>query len=143
MKQPGANVLREARMLAKAKNTVWESGDWLSAADIASHAADGSSNNDSLPSEWERTGRIFSISYNGSDYYPGYGLDRGEKVGPHPAMAQVIKILQSKRNGWGMAFWFASVNSYLGGKRPQDMLEVDLALVVAAAEKELAGVTHG
>lgn len=33
-----------------------------------------------------------------------------------------------------MAFWFSAVNSYLGGKRQQDMLDTEQALVIAAAE---------
>ena len=143
VKQPGANALREAQMLEKAKKAVWESSDWLSAADIANLAPDDSGNHDSLPSEWERTGRIFSIQYNGGDYYPGYGLDRGVLLQPHPSMAEVIKVLQTKKKGWGMAFWFASVNSSLGGKRPQDVLKTELDLVVAAAVDEVAGITHG
>jgi hypothetical protein len=142
MKQPDSNFRREARMLATAKKAVWESCDWLSAADIVSQGASDPRAYDFLPSEWERAGRIFSIRYHGSNYYPAYGLARNTSVRPHPTMAKVIQILQGKRNGWGMAFWFASVNSYLGGKRPQDMLEAEQALVVAA-ENEVAGVNHG
>ncbi|CAD2251032.1 hypothetical protein PSEUDT2PL_00014 [Stutzerimonas stutzeri] len=35
------------------------------------------------------------------------------------------------------------MNSYLGGERPQDLLIAVPARVVAAAEYEVAGVTHG
>jgi hypothetical protein len=41
----------------------------------------------------------------------------------------------SDQKEWlGMAFWFSAVNSYLGGKRQQDMLDTEQALVIAAAE---------
>lgn len=68
MKQPDSNVLREARILAAAKKAVWEGCDWLSVADIVSQGANNSSASDSMPREWERAGRIFSIRYHSRDY---------------------------------------------------------------------------
>lgn len=44
---------------------------------------------------------------------------------------------------WGLAYWFASVNSFLGGKRPQDLLIDTPDRVVDAAKDEVAGVLHG
>ena len=70
-------------------------------------------------------------------------MDQGAKVRPRPEMVEVIKVLQSTKNGWGMAFWFASSNFYLRGKRPQDVLETELSLVITAAENEVLGITHG
>ena len=35
------------------------------------------------------------------------------------------------------------LNGFLGDRRPQDLLAGDLALVIAAAKDELAGVRHG
>lgn len=58
-------------------------------------------------------------------------------------MAEVLRVFDGKKEGWGLAYWFASVNSYLGGKRPQDLLIAAPARVVAAVEDEVAGVTHG
>lgn len=42
-----------------------------------------------------------------------------------------------------MAFWFLSANSFLGGKRPQDMLATQPDLVIDAARDEVQGVAHG
>ncbi|WP_166365688.1 hypothetical protein [Pseudomonas akapageensis] len=136
-------VFKEAQMLAKAKKTVLESGDWLSAGDIANLAEFTSRNPSSQPNKWKREGRIFAIRHNGSDYFPIYALDKDTGYRPLPAMAEVLKKFGGSKDGWGLAFWFASVNSYLGGKRPQDLLKTGPARVVAAAEDEVAGVTHG
>jgi hypothetical protein len=138
-----SNLLREAQMLAKAKKAVLESGDWVSAAEIAKLGAFRSSNPSSQPNKWKREQRLFAIRHNGVDYFPVYGLDKDAAYRPLPAMREVIKVLEPEKSGWGMAYWFASVNSYLGGKRPQDLLSRDPQRVIAAAREEAAGVTHG
>lgn len=138
-----ANLMREAHMLAKAKKAVLESGDWVSAAEIAKLGEFTSNNPSSQPNKWKREKRIFAIRHNGSDYFPVYGLDKDAAFRPLPAMKNVITVLCSEKSGWGMAYWFASVNSYLGGKRPQDLISKDPQRVVAAAENEVAGITHG
>jgi hypothetical protein len=46
------------------------------------------------------------------------------------------------RDGWGLAFWFHSANSFLGGKRPKDFLASQSGLVVAAAADEVIAAVH-
>ncbi|MFC5696754.1 hypothetical protein ACFPU0_14430 [Pseudomonas sp. GCM10022186] len=136
-------VFTEAQMLAKAKKTVLESGSWVSAGDIASLAGFTSRNSSSQPNRWKRERRIFAIRHNGSDYFPIYALDKEAGYRPLPAMAEVLKVFDGQKDGWGLAYWFASVNSCLSGNRPQDLLTVAPARVIAAAADEVAGVTHG
>lgn len=136
-------VFKQAKMLAKAKKAVLESGDWLSAGDIANLAQLTSRNTSSLPNRWKREGRIFAICHNGCDYFPIYALDKDAGYRPLPAMAEVLKVFDGQKDGWGLAYWFAALNSYLGGKRPQDLFTIDPARVVAAAADEVAGVAHG
>lgn len=138
----GPVVFMEAQMLAKAKKAVLESGDWLSVRDIASLAECNCSPSSRL-NEWKREGRIFSIHHNGSDYFPIYALNKDAGYQPLVAMAEVLKVFDGKKDEWGLAYWFISVNSYLGGERPQDLLIAVPARVVGAAEYEVAGVTHG
>lgn len=42
-----------------------------------------------------------------------------------------------------MAIWFQSVNSYLGGEKPQALIGSDPDLVIDAALDEVQGVMHG
>jgi len=42
-----------------------------------------------------------------------------------------------------MAYWFMSSNSFLGGKRPQDLLMSAPEKVIAAAQDEVQAVAHG
>ena len=66
------------------------------------------------------------------DYFPPYALDPSTDYRP----AQGLAAFLGRKDGWGLAYWFASVNSFIGGKRPQDLL-------IAAAQDDVAGVLHG
>ncbi len=47
------------------------------------------------------------------------------------------------RNGWEIAFWFAGVNSYLGGHAPKDIVASQPEAVLKAAMTEATGLQHG
>jgi len=47
------------------------------------------------------------------------------------------------RDAWGIAFWFAALNSFLDDRRPQDILATEPELVIAAAKDEMAELQHG
>lgn len=143
-KQPvPSTLLREARTLAQAKTEILQSNDWVTANEISHLAQFSSRNPRSRPNKWKRDNRIFAIRHNGCDYFPVYGLDKDAAYRPLPAIREVIKILEAKKSSWGMAYWFASVSSLLGGKRPQDLLVTDPQRVIEAAKDEAAGITHG
>jgi hypothetical protein len=46
------------------------------------------------------------------------------------------------KDGWAMAFWFASPNTFLGGKRPKEVLSANPLGVLSAAKEEVSGVVH-
>lgn len=140
---PTPNELREATMLARARTAVLESGDWMTAAEIASVAGFSASNPSTQPNKWKREGAIFAIRHNGIDYFPSYGLDAGAGYRPRKAMAQVLKIFGDSKDGWGLSYWFMSANSFLGGKSPRELLASDPERVLAAAADECEGVPHG
>ena len=136
-------LLREAAMLVAARKAVLASGDWLSATELASLAGFSPRNPSAQPHKWTRQGQIFAIHHKGIDYFPGFGLDPDRGFRPLKALADVIGILAGHKDGWGMAYWFQSVNGFLGGKRPQDLLATDPDRVIAAARDEVLGVLHG
>ncbi|MFT8232329.1 hypothetical protein ACLNBI_12325 [Pseudomonas guariconensis] len=136
-------LLKEAAMLVQARKAVLESGDWLTAAEVAQLAGLSTRNPSAQPNKWKKQGLIFAISHNGVDYYPGYGLDSEAGFRPLKAMAKVIEAFAGHKNGWGMAYWFRSDNSFLGGKRPQDLLATVPERVIEAALDEVQEVAHG
>lgn len=140
---PSPRLLKEAAMLVQARRAVLESGDWLTAADIAHLAGLSTRNPSAQPNKWKKQGQIFAIHHGGIDYFPGYGLDRDAGFRPIKALAKVIETFAGHKDGWGMAYWFRSDNSFLGGKRPQDLLVSAPERVIEAARDELQGIAHG
>lgn len=140
---PQPNVLKEAEMQAHARAAVLASGDWMTASQIAHAAGFSASNPSAQPSKWKREKSIFTISHNGTDYFPGYGLDPSAGYRPLKALARIIEIFDEHKDGWGMAYWFMSPNSFLGGERPQDLMRSAPQRVADAALDELEGVAHG
>jgi hypothetical protein len=141
----GAKSVRlEEEMVAKARVDVIESAKWLSATQVAELARLSTVNPNSQPSRWKRAGRIFAIKPAGSvELFPAYGLDPSSGYRPLKELAEIIRILGEKKDAWGIAYWFASLNSFLGGTRPQDVLTQEPRRVIAAAADEVEDVVHG
>ncbi len=137
------HMLVEARMTALARRKVLVSGDWLTAAQVTELAGFSSSNLSAQPNKWKKEAQIFAIRHKGLDYFPAYGLDAEAGYRPLKALASILAVFGTAKDGWGLAYWFASASSFLGGKRPQDMLPKSVDRVLAAAADEMAEITHG
>lgn len=140
---PSPREIKEAAMLGNARKTVLESGDWANAVDIAKLAGLSSRNPSAQPNKWKKQGQIFAIKEKGVDYFPLYGLDREANYRPVKALAKIIEIFNAHKDDWGMAYWFHSDNSFLGGARPQDLLASAPERVIEAAMDEIQEVAHG
>ncbi|MGY2293255.1 hypothetical protein ACW9H6_26490 [Pseudomonas sp. SDO528_S397] len=140
---PSPRLLKEAAMLVQARKAVLESADWLTAAQLAELAGLSPRNPSAQPNKWKKQGLIFAISHNGVDYYPAYGLSRDTGFRPLKALARVIDVFAGHKDSWGMAYWFRSPNSFLGGQRPQDLLARDVQRVIDAAHDEVQDIAHG
>jgi hypothetical protein len=136
-------ALAEARMMVDAKSTILRSGDFLPASEIARMAGYITKNPSAQPNKWKRDGAIFAFQHKGIDYFPRYALNAVESYRPYKALADVLKIFGETKSGWGAAFWFAGLNSFLDNQRPQDLLAKRPDLVVAAAQDEVNGVKNG
>lgn len=134
---------REAILQSKAQARVVASGDWLTWPElnallpvVAEQLGDGT------PDRY-LDGTIFSINYEGSEYFPRFALEARTLAIAAQGMQRVIAVLATRMNGWGMAFWFESSNSFLAGKLPKDIICSDPDAVVQAAQEEIDGVSHG
>lgn len=134
---------RDASMLRAARRAVFEACDWLTAEQVVGIACLDASGSPVRPDCWIAEGQIFSVRYGQHDYFPAYGLDPGREYRPIAALADVLQVFDSTKDGWHLAYWFASVNSYLRGKRPLDLLATEPGRVIVAAQEEARGVWHG
>tara|TARA_R110002124_G_scaffold138003_1_gene301245 strand:+ start:130 stop:627 length:498 start_codon:yes stop_codon:yes gene_type:complete len=135
--------LREAEMEARARRAVMESGDWLTVDEILQLSGVSSRSDCAHPAQWKQQGDIFTINDRGTEYYPAFGLEKNAGYLPYPVMSKIIDIFKDDKSGWGMAFWFQSANSYLGGLKPQNLIAKDPDLVIEAALDEVQEILHG
>jgi hypothetical protein len=105
---------------------VLEDAEWLTAAQITDLADLSKGNPNASPSRWKRDDKIFSIKPTGSvELFPADGLDPSTNYRPLPVLAPVIKVLGAKKDGWGLAYWFGSVNGLLGAWAAEDFRVTD------------------
>lgn len=135
-------LLREAQMMLRAREAVLAGAEWLSAAHVVEIAVLNKKNPNAQLQKWKRDGAIFAIRRRDGDYFPGYGLDPDNGYRPHRALKKVIAQFADHKEGWGLASWFQSANSFLGGQRPMDLLSKKSDDVIAAAADEAMGVVH-
>jgi hypothetical protein len=85
---------------------------------------------------WKIEGQIFSIEYEGTEYFPCFALDPGVGYTPYPALAEVLRVLNAGNWGsaWAVVAWFIGLNSFLDDQRPQDLLASEPEWVVEAAK---------
>jgi hypothetical protein len=138
---PSKAAREQARMLIEAKTAILNSGDFLPATEVAQLAGFSPSNLSVQPNKWKRNREIFAIQHGREDYLPVYAL--GPDHRPRKVMTQILKIFGDAKDGWGLAFWFAALNSFLDEERPQDVLATDPERVIAAADDEVAEYEHG
>ena len=133
----------EAEMKSAAMTQILEGHDFITASDIARLGKFSVKNPSSQPNRWKRMRQIFAIHHRGSDYYPLYALDPAEGYRPRPIVADVLRLLAYPKDSWQTAFWFGSVNGYLNGSRPQDVLTGSPESLLRAARAEAEGLQHG
>lgn len=140
---PSAAARAQAQMLIAARSSILQSGDFITPKEVSKLAGYSETNPSVYPNKWKRSGRIFAIQSEGKDYFPFYALNPNNKYQPRDEVADVLRIFGDSKDSWGIALWFASLNSFLDDERPQDSLAIDPSRVVAAADDEMAGIQHG
>jgi hypothetical protein len=106
---PSKAAREQARMLIEAKTDILQSGDFLPATGVARLAGFSASNLSVQPNKWKRTGEIFAIQHGREDYLPIYALAPDHR--PRKEVAEILNIFAEAKDGWGLAFWFAALNS--------------------------------
>lgn len=80
--------------------------------------------------------RIFAILIDQKEVFAAYQFDQDGV--PWPVIAPLCEMWKH-RSGVALAAWMESINGYLGGPRPREMLSVDSEAVLRAAEDHMIG----
>ena len=76
---------------------------------------------------------IFSLTNENKELIPHYVLDNQNK--PIPVIKDVVlKFLENGATSFIIACWFESVNSFLGGKKPKDVINMPKLLLLAVED---------
>lgn len=142
-RERGGIAAAEREMLALGKSHILTCGSFLTIGDLAKHFNVQAELLAPALSEWAANRQIFVIKHNDQDLFPIYAFTSKRGISPHPGLGDVMNILSNMKNGWSMSFWFISPNGFLGGRRPQDLLQTDPGEVALAAQEEVNGITHG
>jgi len=135
----GLDAVRAA-LEQRAIAAIFAGTEWLTAEQIGRLRDPGAKNPHGTANRWRTEGKIFALTKGGVLYYPRYAFD--EVLDPHPVVADVLSVLTGY-SPYRLASWFESTNSYLGGARPRERLNVDPSAVVVAAREHVRGPTHG
>jgi hypothetical protein len=133
----------EVDMLVQARRAVLESGYWVTSAEAAALMERNHIEAHARLYKWKEQKRLFSIHCDGLDLFPRFGLSLENKCRPYSVLTRLLKLFDGRRDDWGLAFWFTSANSFLAGKRPQDLLASHPDWVIAAAIDDVQAVAHG
>jgi hypothetical protein len=118
-------LAKEIAMLERSREATVEEEGWLSVAELTELIGLNSAHPHTELDKWTRERRVFSI--NGIDYFPAYGLDHESGGRPREALKSVLEVVGDAKDGWGLAYWFRSRNSFLGGRRPQMLWRLNLS----------------
>lgn len=139
-KSPGTT---NTERLEQLKKSILDDSEWLPAQEVSRRGNAGTTvkNPSGLPNRWKQSGKIFAITSEGKDLYPGYALDIGGQ--PLPLIKKIITLFGETKTPWSLAVWFGSPNSWLGNKKPKDLLISAPEKVLDAALQAKEGPVHG
>jgi hypothetical protein len=126
---------RVAEILISAKAEILASGQFLTPYGLAEKLDIDANGLTVWLEQSEVQLQIFSIKHEGQIFYPSYTFSTGGKGNLIPGLQDVLTVLHPKKDGWDMAFWFRSPNTFLGGERPEDLLDRNLENIVSAAQE--------
>ncbi len=131
---PSKVEVLQARRSAEARETLLQEFGALTSAEVADLAGSKARNRAALANRWRKEGQIFAVTHRGQIYYPGFQF--GSDGRPVPVVAEVLRLLNDRSEGWPLALWFDAANGWLDGARPVDLLISEPNRVIEAARSE-------
>lgn len=120
--RPSAILLEERIAQMATVKKVFAEGDWLTAEDINKLQIRPPARKSFPAMDWQRRGRIFSVSYNGKDYYPRYQFNA--MFQPLPVVRRILKAYGECPDTWALATWFHFPNGWIAKEVGSEVVSV-------------------
>jgi hypothetical protein len=135
---PTPAAVLQARRNAEARSALLQEFGALRSQDVAELAGSRASNRAALANRWRAEGRVVAVPVGDELLYPGFQFTGEGRE--HPAVGAALRWLRSDPHAtdWQAALWFATPTSWLGGRRPVDLLDDDPDAVVEAARRDVS-----
>jgi len=105
--------------------------EYWTSAEVAEESSSLASNRAAIASRWLAEKKIFFVRFEGQNRFPRFQFQDG---GPIPAVSQVIKVFPEQATGWDLAYFFATPNPNIGGRKPLELLKGDPSRVLSLAQ---------
>jgi hypothetical protein len=140
MTQPNVGLIEERTLRQKTMKSVFDGGDWVTAETINAHQVSPPANKSLPASDWKRCGRIFSVTFDGREYFARYQFD--EMYQPLPIIQDILQVTGEVADTWKIAAWFHCPIGWIadlfdGAKAvaPKDVLDRRDDVLAAARRK--------
>lgn len=133
---PTPAAVLQARRNAQARSALLDEFGALRSHEVADLAESRASNRAALANRWRAENRLVAVPVRDELLYPGFQFNADGK--PKPAIGPTIGWLRSDPHitDWQVALWFVTPTSWLGGRRPVDLLDERPDAIVDAARRE-------
>ena len=109
--QPNVGLIEERALRQKTMQAVLGGTEWLT-ADVVNSLQASPPANKSLPaSDWKRRRRIFSVTFDGKEYFARYQFD--EMYQPLPIIKEILQAVGEVADTWKVAAWFHYPNGWI------------------------------
>ena len=135
---PTPAAVLQAQRNAVARSTLLGEFGALRSHEVADLAGSRASNRAALANRWRTERRVVAVPAGDELLYPGFQFTAEGR--PRPAVGKALAQLRSDPHttDWQAALWFATPNSWLGARRPVDLLDEEPDAVVEAAHREVS-----
>ena len=131
---PSQPAVEQMRRNAEARHRFLAEHGALASEEVAEIAGSRARNRAARAYRLQRGQKVFAVRYHGRTLFPAFQFEADGEV--RLAIPQVLRALHDRGlSGWEMALWFVAGSSFLGGRRPLDLLDEDPELVIEHAAR--------
>jgi len=130
---PSQAAAEQMRRNADARHRVLAEYGTLTSEEVADEVGSRARNRAASAHRLQNAGKVFAVRHQGQTLFPAFQFAGGAV---RTGVPEVLRVLHDRGlSGWEIALWFIAGSSFLGGRRPVDLLDEDQELVIEHAAR--------